>query len=103
MTHALEFHGPASESEHDGSHLHAPLRSAGRFSAGIDQEMEQRRREWLLDVEVKHVKEAAERVAEVVASSEGASVAVLGRDFADVVKGEEGWRVQEMGGVSGDV
>ena len=64
-----------------------------RFLSGIDQEMEQRRREWLLDVDKKQVKEAAEKLAE---GMKEASVALIG-EKKGFVSERNGWRVEEMG------
>ncbi len=64
-----------------------------RFLSGIDQDMEQRRREWLLDVDRKQVRDAAERLNAAVKDS---SVALIGprKDFA---KESDGWKVEDMG------
>ncbi|KAF2720292.1 hypothetical protein K431DRAFT_271045 [Polychaeton citri CBS 116435] len=66
----------------------------GRFLDGIDHEMEQRRREWLLDVKADDIRVAAEKVANETA---GARVALLGpeRDFTNGADGR--WAVQDMG------
>ena len=64
-----------------------------RFLSGIDGEMEQRRREWLLDVDKAQVREAAEKLDERVKS---ASVALLG-EKKDFVNEKDGWRVEDMG------
>lgn len=63
-----------------------------RFLSGIDQEMEQRRREWLLDVDKRQVRDAAEKLD---AEMKKASVALIGprREF---VSDGAGWRVEEM-------
>lgn len=65
---------------------------ASRFLMGIDEGMEQRRREWLLDVDVKQVREAAERLNE---GMEGASVALLGEKKSFIKDGE--WVVKDLG------
>ena len=63
------------------------------FLSGIDQEMEQRRREWLLDVSAEQVREAAEKVDKGVG---GANVVLLG-EKKGFVKENQGWRVEQMG------
>jgi len=66
----------------------------GRFLQGIDYGMEQRRREWLLDVGPEQVRQAAEKLAEGLEGRQ-ANVALLGKETAFVK--EEGWEVREMG------
>jgi len=64
-----------------------------QFLSGIDGEMEQRRREWLLDVNKQQVRDAAEKLD---AAMEDSSVALIGqrKEFA---KEDAGWRVEDMG------
>ena len=64
-----------------------------RFLSGIDEGMEQRRREWLLDVDAVQVREAAEKLN---AGVKNANVALLG-ERKGFVKEDEGWRVEDMG------
>lgn len=66
-----------------------------RFLSGVDGGMEQRRREWLLDVDGKQVREAAEKLIADV--EEKRSVAVLGSAEKKVFLKEEGWKVEDMG------
>lgn len=63
------------------------------FSSGIDAAMEQQRREWLLDVSVEQVREAAEKLNKGVGE---ASVVLLG-EKKGFVKESDGWRVEQMG------
>ena len=63
------------------------------FLSGIDAEMEQRRREWLLDCSVQQVREAAEKVEKGVRD---ANVVLLG-ERKGFVKENQGWRVEQMG------
>lgn len=66
-----------------------------RFLSGVDGGMEQKRREWLLDVDSKQVREAAERL---VGDVEGKSyLAVLGSKEKKGFLREDGWRVEEVG------
>jgi Zn-dependent M16 (insulinase) family peptidase len=70
-----------------------------RFLSGIDEEIEQTRREWLLDVDKKDVRAAAERLDAAMGE---ASVALIGPRKSFV--GETGgWRVEEMGMVAPDI
>ena len=62
------------------------------FSSGIDAAMEQQRREWLLDVSVEQVREAAEKLDKDVRE---ASVVLLGEKKGSV-KESDGWRVEQM-------
>ena len=64
-----------------------------RFLSGIDEGMEQRRREWLLDADAVQVREAAEKLN---AGVKNANVALLG-ERKGFVKEDEGWRVEDMG------
>ena len=64
-----------------------------RFLSGIDEDMEQRRREWLLDVDKHQVKEAAERLNKQV---KNANVTLLGARKA-FVNESNGWTVEDMG------
>ncbi|KAK3700146.1 Mitochondrial presequence protease [Vermiconidia calcicola] len=64
-----------------------------RFMSGIDSEMEQRRREWLLDVDKHQVRDAA---AKLNADIKNASVALIG-EKKGFIKESDGWRVEEMG------
>lgn len=66
---------------------------ATRFLSGIDQDMEQRRREWLLDVNKEQIRQAAERLNE---DMKKANVALLGERKA-CVKESEGWKVEDLG------
>ena len=68
-----------------------------RFLSGIDEEMEQRRREWLLDVDKQHVKDAAVKLTEDLKKS--ASVALLG-EKKDFVRENNGWVVKDMGAMA---
>lgn len=65
---------------------------AARFLMGIDEEMEQKRREWLLDVDVGDVREAAEKLNK---GMENASVTLLGERKGVVKDGE--WVVKDLG------
>ncbi|EMC91208.1 hypothetical protein BAUCODRAFT_39361 [Baudoinia panamericana UAMH 10762] len=67
-----------------------------RFVHGIDHEMEQRRREWLLDVDAGQVREAAGKLNEALEGLGGVNVAVLGAK-RDVVEVGEGWTTRDMG------
>jgi hypothetical protein len=69
-----------------------------QFLSGIDPEMEQRRREWLLDVNREQVKEAAQRLD---ANIKNASVALIG-PRKDFVKEDAGWKVEDMGMASAE-
>ena len=62
-----------------------------QFLSGIDQDMEQRRREWLLDVNKQQVKEAAEKLD---ADMQKASVVLIGPK-KDFVK-EGAWTIEQM-------
>lgn len=64
-----------------------------RFLSGIDEVMEQKMREQLLDVTNRDVKEAAEQF--VVQGMNKASVAILG-EKKDWVKESEGWKIEEI-------
>ncbi|KAK3677784.1 Mitochondrial presequence protease [Recurvomyces mirabilis] len=66
------------------------------FLLGIDAQMDQQRREWLLDVDARQVRQAAEEVAKALEGN-GANVAVLGNDKGGFVKEGEGWEVRDMG------
>jgi hypothetical protein len=63
------------------------------FLSGIDREMEQRRREWLLDVSAEQVREAAEKVNK---GAGDANVVLLG-EKKGFVKENQGWRIEQMG------
>ncbi|KAK6429412.1 Mitochondrial presequence protease [Oleoguttula sp. CCFEE 5521] len=65
-----------------------------RFEAGISREMEQERREALLDVQASDVRSAAEGLAGKLERGEGRTV-VLG-PRKGFVKEEEGWRIEDM-------
>ncbi|KAK3109331.1 Mitochondrial presequence protease, partial [Teratosphaeriaceae sp. CCFEE 6253] len=65
-----------------------------RFLQGVDAEMDQRRREWLLDVDRRQVKEAAEALAKGLEGNR-VNVALLGAEKGFVR--EEGWEIKEMG------
>lgn len=64
-----------------------------RFSSGVDEAMEQRKREQLLDVTKEQVKEVAQRF--LVEGAETANLAVLG-ERKEWVKADEGWDVREV-------
>lgn len=64
-----------------------------RFLSGIDEDMEQRRREWLLDVNKHQVRETAAKLNDQV---KVASVVLLG-ERKDFVTEGDGWTVEEMG------
>ncbi|SMR57455.1 unnamed protein product [Zymoseptoria tritici ST99CH_3D1] len=68
-----------------------------RFLSGVDEEMEQKRREWLLDVDVRQVRDAAERMIGDVRDK--AYVTVLGNaeKKAFLKEKSEAWRVVDMG------
>lgn len=61
----------------------------GQFLNGLTPEMEQQRREWLLDVDKRQIREAAERLSRDV--KEKSAVVLLGKR-KDFVKESEGWR-----------
>ncbi|KAI9834832.1 MAG: Mitochondrial presequence protease [Sarea resinae] len=65
-----------------------------RFVSGVDDAMEQRRREQLLDVKAEDVKEAAQNF--LVEGIEKANVAVLG-EKRDWVREAEGWEFKDLG------
>jgi len=65
-----------------------------QFLTGIDQDMQQRRREELLDVTAEDVKNVASKF--LVKGINEASVAVLGAPKGWVRK-EEGWKVRDLG------
>ncbi|WPH03636.1 peptidase M16C associated-domain-containing protein [Acrodontium crateriforme] len=67
-----------------------------RFLSGVDGRMEQARREWLLDVDEKAVRAAAEKLAAEIETPGVAKIAVLGEKKAFVDE-EEGWKVRDMG------
>ena len=67
-----------------------------QFLSGITEAMAQRRREWLLDVDAKQVREAAEQLDREVRVEGRGNVALLG-ERKGFVKEEEGWRVEDMG------
>lgn len=67
-----------------------------RFLSGIDEEMEQRRREWLLDVDSGQVREAAERLDREVRGEGKGNMVLLG-ERKGFVREEEGWTVMDMG------
>jgi len=64
------------------------------FLSGVDYEMQQKRREQLLDVTASDVKKVAEEF--LVKSAEEASIAVLGPK-KDWVKEANGWSVKDLG------
>ncbi|GIZ49522.1 hypothetical protein CKM354_001255200 [Cercospora kikuchii] len=68
-----------------------------RFLNGITYDMEQQRREWLLDVTPQDVKAAAEQLGEQI--EKGASVAVLGNKDGKKFLSQSGveWKVEELG------
>ncbi|GAB7359507.1 hypothetical protein MBLNU230_g6152t1 [Neophaeotheca triangularis] len=65
-----------------------------RFLNGIDGDMEQRRREWLLDVGQKGIRDAADGLVRDL--KERANLVVLG-ERKGWVKEAEGWKVEEVG------
>jgi len=66
-----------------------------RFLSGVDHKMEQQRREWLLDVDAKQVREAAEKLATGMGD---AHIAVLGDAEKQKFQREQsGWKVEDMG------
>ncbi|TKA71878.1 hypothetical protein B0A55_06336 [Friedmanniomyces simplex] len=67
----------------------------GRFLQGVDYEMEEERRRWMLDVDAQQVRQAAEEVARKLEAGE-ANVTVLGSGQKFVREGG-GWEVVEMG------
>lgn len=73
-----------------------------RFLSGVEGEMEQKRREWLLDVDGKMVREAAERLLKDV--EEKGYISVLGNAEKKAFLKDEGemWRVEEVGTNGGD-
>lgn len=66
-----------------------------RFLVGIDHELQQKRRQWLLDVNAADVREAAQRVAKAV--EERGRVVVLGDAGKQSFHKEDGWKVEDMG------
>lgn len=64
-----------------------------RFLSGIDENMEQRKREQMLDVRKEDVREVAQKY--LVEGMKDARVAVLG-EKKDWVKEEEGWTVKKL-------
>ncbi|KAK5107965.1 hypothetical protein LTR62_000510 [Meristemomyces frigidus] len=71
---------------------------ADLFLLGIDREMDQKRRERLLDVDAKQVRQAAEKVAEALEGG-AANVVVLGAEGEKTafVESEVGWEKRDMG------
>ncbi|EME39664.1 hypothetical protein DOTSEDRAFT_75346 [Dothistroma septosporum NZE10] len=67
-----------------------------RFLTGIDHKLDQKRRQWLLDVTAKDVKEAARRIGKSV--EEKAYITVLGNAEKQKFhrEGDE-WKVEDMG------
>nr|POE63231.1 mitochondrial presequence protease [Quercus suber] len=65
-----------------------------RFLSGIDDAMEQQRREWLLDISARDVRAAAEKLAVRVQNGEG-SIVMLG-EKKPWVRDDE-WKVEDMG------
>jgi Zn-dependent M16 (insulinase) family peptidase len=65
-----------------------------QFLSGVDPEMQQKRREQLLDVTAEDVKNAAERF--LVKGIDGASTAILGAR-KDWVKESDGWTIRDLG------
>ena len=63
-----------------------------KFLSGVDEDMEQRKREQLLDVTKEDLHEAAQKY--VVEKMEGARLAVLG-EKKDWIKESEGWHITE--------
>ena len=64
-----------------------------RFLSGIDENMEQKMREQLLDVSKENVKKAAEDY--VVQGMSKANVAILG-EKKDWVKESDGWQIEKI-------
>ncbi|MCJ1306327.1 Mitochondrial presequence protease, partial [Hypocenomyce scalaris] len=78
-----------------------------RFVSGVDEDMEQRKREQLLDVRKEDVREVAQKY--IVEGMEGYSLAVLG-EKKDWVNQGNGWAIKNLemiqaaeAGVGGDV
>lgn len=65
-----------------------------RFLSGVDEEMEQKRREQLLDVKAEDVKEVAQRF--LVEGMGMGNLAVLG-ERKEWVRESEGWNIQDLG------
>ncbi|KZF24753.1 hypothetical protein L228DRAFT_267060 [Xylona heveae TC161] len=65
-----------------------------RFLSGVDEQMQQLRRERLLDVNAEDVKEVAQKF--LVEQLDNASTAVLG-ERGDWVTDKDGWQVRELG------
>jgi len=65
-----------------------------RFLSGVDEEMEQKRREQLLDVRAEDVKEVAQRF--LVEGMGMGNLAVLG-ERKEWVSESEGWNIQDLG------
>lgn len=64
-----------------------------RFLSGVDEQMEQRRREQLLDVTKDDVREVAQKY--LIENAPGASLAVLG-ERQDWVRKVDGWEVKNL-------
>jgi Zn-dependent M16 (insulinase) family peptidase len=64
------------------------------FLAGVPYEMQQKRREQLLDVKAEDVKMVAEKF--LIKGAEGAATTVLGAR-KDWVKEADGWMVKDLG------
>ncbi|KAL8826224.1 MAG: hypothetical protein Q9191_003935 [Dirinaria sp. TL-2023a] len=64
-----------------------------RFLSGVDEEMEQTRRERLLDVTMADVKDAAEKY--LIDRMPQATIAVLG-EGKEVAREDEGWTIKEL-------
>ncbi|KAJ9659217.1 Mitochondrial presequence protease [Coniosporium apollinis] len=65
-----------------------------KFLSGVDEEMQQRRREQLLDVTADEVKSVADRY--LVQGFKDSNLAILG-EKKDWVREQDGWRIQDLG------
>lgn len=67
-----------------------------RFLSGIDHDMEQRRREWLLDVDAAKVRAAAEEVDKAVQDG-SPYITVLGNASKQTFQNDGKWKVEDLG------
>ncbi|KAI9668284.1 MAG: Mitochondrial presequence protease [Bathelium mastoideum] len=65
-----------------------------RFLSGVDEEMEQRKREQLLDAGKEQIRDVAQRY--LVDGAKSSSLAILG-EKGDWVEEAEGWQVRDLG------